>query len=163
MSRKSPEEDLHSRLTGEAIRAVRQLRRMRPAEVAAAMGLPVRTYEHLEAGKGRISYHRLLLFAEATSSDAFAISAAVAMKDPQFAVRCADNKLAKIMMIAMSELNDELGPDIVYVESGLIIGAMTRISKELVERVRRRDTFAETWLEQGTARIHAVGRKPIPE
>jgi transcriptional regulator with XRE-family HTH domain len=37
---------------------------MRTAEVAQAMGMPVSSYEHFEAGKGRITFERLARFAE---------------------------------------------------------------------------------------------------
>jgi hypothetical protein len=58
-----------------------------------------------------------------------------------------------IMMIAMYELHEELGEDITYLEPRTAIGAFTRVSKELVEHVRKRDLFAETWLEEKVNKV----------
>lgn len=118
------------------------------------MDMPVRSYEHFEAGHGRMTYGRLVRFAEATNSDPVALLSVAAIGSAEFAQRCADNKLMQIVMIALSELNDDLGEDIVYLESGAIIGGMTRLCKDLAEHVRKRDTFAETWLESRAPRMN---------
>jgi hypothetical protein len=52
-----------------------------------------------------------------------------------------------ILTIAVAELNEELGPDIVYLAANAD-RAFTKSSKDLVEHVRKRDLFAETWLEE---------------
>lgn len=141
-----------------ALKAIRTDRRMRPSEVARHMGMPLRSYEHFEAGRGRICFDRLIRFAEATNSDPLALLAVLPLQSPEFALRCADNKLMTILMIAISELNEELADDIVYLESSTLIGAFTRVGKELVEHVRKRDTFAEAWLQENARKV----RVPTP-
>jgi hypothetical protein len=64
-----------------------------------------------------------------------------------------------ILMIAMCELNEELGEDIVYLEPRTIIGAFTRVRNELVEHVRKRDIFAETWLQENASKVK--GATPV--
>lgn len=54
-------------------------------------------------------------------------------------------------MIALRDLNENLVDDIARIESGVIIGGFARVCKELAEHVRKRDTYAEAWLEQGAA------------
>ena len=80
-----------------ALRAIRRLRGRRPADVAAAMGLPLRSYAHFEAGGGRLNPGRVHRCAEATESDAFAILVGLWIGSPDFAVHCADNKLVTIL------------------------------------------------------------------
>ena len=58
-----------------------------------------------------------------------------------------------ILMIAMAELNDELGEDIVYLEPRTLISAFTRVQNDLVEHVRKRDLFAETWLQENAPKV----------
>ncbi len=135
-------------LLSQAMRTIRRQRGMRSSDIAARMGMPLRSYEHFESGRGRVSYERLLAFADATDSDPFALIAALALDSPEFPVRTADNKLMLILMLALRDLNEELGEDIVYLEAKTLIGAFTRVSRELVEHVRKRDTFAETWLSE---------------
>jgi hypothetical protein len=126
---------------------------MGTAEVARAMEMPVRSYEHLESGAGRITYERIVAFAEATDSDPIAILTAAANGSAGFAVNCADNKLMTIMMIAMTELNNELGADIGYLEARTLVGGFTRLTKDLIRHVRERETFAEEWLKNGKASL----------
>lgn len=148
MTRRSLQEIQHAEILSAAMRGIRRARRMRVAEIARAMDMPVRSYEHFEAGRGRISYDRLTRFAEAVNCDAAGLMASVALLSPEFALRCADNKLMTILMITLRDLNEELGNDITYLETGKIIGGFTRVCKEFVQSVRARDTFAETWLAE---------------
>jgi hypothetical protein len=133
---------------------------MRSSELAKALDMPLRSYEHFEAGRGRITYDRLVRFAEATNSDPLALLACVPLQSPEFALRCADNKLMTIAMIAISELNEELSDDVVYLEPGTLIGAFTRVCKELKEHVRKRDTFAEAWLEEKVGKVKGAAAPP---
>ena len=156
---KTPEELGHAAILSAAMKAIRKDRRMRPSEVARALGMPLRTYEHFEAGRGRLTFEKITKFAEVTNSDPLAIIASIPLQSPEFALNCADNKLMTILMIAMAELNEELGPDIVYLEPRTLIGAFTKVSKDLAEHVRKRDLFAETWLEQNASKV--TGASPV--
>lgn len=89
-------------------------------------------------------------FARATDSDGWALLASAPLGSPDFALRCADNKLMTILMITMKELDDDLADDIVFLQPGTLIGAFTRIRNELAQHVRKRDQFAETWLSEKT-------------
>lgn len=158
---RTPEERSHSAIISAALKAIRKDRRMRPSEVARALGMPLRSYEHFEAGRGRLTYERIAKFAEVTNSDPLAIIASVPLQSPDFALNCADNELMTIMMIAMAELNEELGEDIVYLEARTLISAFTRLGKDLVEHVRKRDIFAETWLEENASKVK--GASPVSQ
>lgn len=115
--------------------------------------MPIRSYEHLETGSGRITYDRIVSFAQATNSDPIAILLAHASGGPDFAARCADNKLMTIMMIAMMELDEELGNDIELLNAQVLVGGFTRLARDLAKHVRDRETYAEHWLEQGANRL----------
>jgi transcriptional regulator with XRE-family HTH domain len=137
-------------LLSKAMRDIRKKRGLKTSEVARRMGMSLRSYEHFEAGRGRISYERLLAFAEATDSDPYALLAVVAFESPEFALRSADNRLMHVMMLTLKELNEELGEDIAYLETRTLIAAFTRLTKDLIDHVRKRDTFAEEWLAERT-------------
>jgi transcriptional regulator with XRE-family HTH domain len=158
---KTPEDLSHAAIISAALRAIRKDRRMRPSEVARALGMPLRSYEHFEAGRGRITYERITKFAEVTNSDPLAIIATVPLQSPDFALNCADNKLMTILMIAMAELHEELGEDIVYLEPRTLISAFTRVRNDLVDHVRKRDLFAETWLQENASKVK--GASPVSQ
>jgi hypothetical protein len=123
------------------------------------MNMPLRSYEHFEAGNGRISYDRLVRFAEATESDPVALLAAIPLRSPRFAIRCADNKLMMILFIAIAELEEDLGDDIAFLEAATLIGAFTSVKKDLVQHVRSRDRYAEAWFKEKSTKVH--GGSPI--
>lgn len=140
------DEAARAQFLGATLRAVRKKRGLRAVDVAASLGMPLRSYEHFEAGRGRITYERIERFAEATDSDAAAIVMAAALASPEFALRCADNKLMLILMLALRDFNDELGDDIAYLEPGTLIGGFTRLFGDLSAHARKRDVLAEAWL-----------------
>jgi hypothetical protein len=117
------------------------------------MEMAPRSYENLEAGTGRITYERIVDFAKATNSDPIAILTSVAMGSSDFALRCADNKLMTIMMIALRELNEDLGEDITYLTAQTLVGGFTRLTRDLAQHVRSRETYAEEWLRAGKTRL----------
>lgn len=143
----------HVELLSEALRAIRKSRRMKPSEVAAAMGLPVRTYDHFERGTGRISYSRIVSFAHATDSDPIAILSVILMRSPTFALNCADNKLMTIVVAALRRLDEELGADIGYLSTSILVSAVDKLIRDLIEQVRRRDRFAERWMEENVSKV----------
>jgi transcriptional regulator with XRE-family HTH domain len=144
----------------KAIKAIRQRRRMRVSEVATAMNLPVRTYEHFEAGTGRMTYARIVAFARATDCDPVAILASVPLRSPDFALRCADNKLMTIFFAALRELDDELQSDIELLEPRTLISAMDRLVKDLGDHLARRDLFAERWMEEKASKVDGAAFSP---
>jgi transcriptional regulator with XRE-family HTH domain len=158
---KSMDDQAHPAILSAALKSIRKDRRMRASEVARALGMPLRSYEHFEAGRGRITLDKIMRFGAATNSDPLAIITAVILKSPEFALRCADNKLMTILMIAISELNDELGNDIVFLEPGTLIGAFTRVTKDLNDHVAKRDLFAENWFKEKSVKIEGASSAPV--
>lgn len=147
------DERAHAALIGEALRSIRVARHMRAADIAKSMNLSVRTYEQLEVGTGRITYSRIVSFANATNSDPVAILAAIPLRSAAFAKYCADNKLMTIVAASLRDLLDTLESDITFLESETLIRALERMCKELIEHVRRRDQFAELWMEDKASKI----------
>jgi len=164
MVMKSDHELAHAVLLGEVMRTIRRERRMRTSEVASALKMPTRTYEHLEAGRGRMSFDRIERFARATNSDPAAIVAAVMLGAPAFALSCIDNKLMEVVVHALGELNEELGADISFLETRTIVAALRKTCQDLADHVRRRDTFAETWLKDRVEKTRptALARRGRP-
>lgn len=156
---KSGEEQAHAALLAQAMKAIRKERRLRASEVARALGMPLRTYEHFEAGRGRMTYDRLVKFAEVTDSDPVALLATLPLLSPEFAVRCADNKLMTILMMAVSDLDDDLGEDLTYLDPATLIHAFSRLKRDLAAHVRGRDMFAETWYKERSKRVQ--GATPV--
>lgn len=135
------------------LKSIREERRMRVSDVAKAMGMPLRSYEHFEAGRGRLDLVRLERFAEATNSDPYAIVAALILKRPELALRVSDNKLMVVVMLALDDFNDDLGEDIRMLEPRLLVGAFRRVFQDLADHVRKRDLSVEHWLDERSRKV----------
>lgn len=136
-----------------ALRMIRTDRRLRTTDLASGMNMALRSYEHFEAGGGRVNLERLHRFAEVTDADPHAILAALALGSPAFARRTADNKLMTILMVALQEFDEAVGDAIADLEARTIINVLTKAFEDLAQHATRRDGAAEAWLEEGSARL----------
>jgi transcriptional regulator with XRE-family HTH domain len=130
----------------EVMKAVRRHRGLRSADVAAAMGLPIRTYEYFESGAGRLNRERIHQFAEVVNADPFAILTALAIGSPAFARRCADNKLMTLLLMAVLDFDAAAQDDIARLEATALIAAFTRMFGELTSQAREKAAFVEHWM-----------------
>lgn len=150
----SPSETLSA-----ALRLIRAHRRQKTGDVAKTMNMAMRSYEHFEAGGGRINFERIHQFAEATDSDPHAIIAALALGSPRFAVRCADNKLMTIFTVAIQEFDEEVGDAIADLDALIVINTITKALKDLAVQSTRKDNAAEAWLQGRLGRLSSPIRK----
>lgn len=141
-----------------SLRLIRGHRRMRSADVAEKMNMALRSYEHFESGAGRINLERIHRFAEATDSDPHAILAALAIGSPAFALRCADNKLATILIVMLQEFDEEAGDAIADLDARTIINTFTKAMRDLTDQSVNRDAEAEAWLQARRDRLIAPER-----
>ncbi|UAK25472.1 helix-turn-helix domain-containing protein [Sphingomonas nostoxanthinifaciens] len=156
-----------AKLLSQALRAIRKKRGMTVSEVAGAMAMPRRTYEEFGGGRGPVTHERIFAFAEATNSDPYALILAVDFKMPQFAIDCADTKLALILMIHLHDFATAEGGDITYLEPTNIIGAAERLFGDLSAKLSNSEVFLQNWLDKRTGsigfsalRTRTIKRKP---
>lgn len=151
----------------EAIRAIRKKRGLGIADVAAAMHMSRRTYEEFEAGRGRLTHERIMAFANATNADPFALILCVDFRSAQFAVDCADTKLAFILISHLRDFWEAEGGDIPYLEPSNIIGGAQRLFGDLADKLSDSDSFLRNWLDKRTGwvgltelRLRGIKRRP---
>jgi len=138
---------------GASVRLIRKHRRLKTIDVARAMGMSLRSYEYFEAGGGKVNLERIHRFAEVAGADPYAILASMALGSPAFALRCADNKLMTILMVALQELDDQVGDAVADLDALLIINSFTKAMKELAALSAGRDGGADEWLQQRLGRL----------
>jgi len=136
-------------LLSEILRSVRKLRQKRAPEVAAAMGLRPRTYEHFEAGQGRLNIDRIHAFAELVGADPYAIVTALAISSPQFAVRTANNKLITMFLIALQGFDEQVGDAIANLDAYALTDAFTEMFDKLATTASAPDGMIQRWRGDG--------------
>lgn len=147
-------------LLSAALKAVRRHRGLQTREVARAMNMPIRTYEHFEGGHGRINLDYVHRFCGVTDSDPSAVLAAVAIGSPEFARRCADNKMMMILTIALQEFDQSMGERIRNLEARELIAAFSAVFAKLEEDSRGREQATAAWFEAGVGRLRRKRPRP---
>lgn len=121
---------------GAAFRRIRRRRRLRSAEVAQAMGLPLRSYQHLESGAGCFLVAHLQAFARATDSDPLALLLAGVLRSAEFADRCADVKLATLAVMFVEDMHQTLGEDLARLNAATVLSALGDVLHDLRRQAR---------------------------
>jgi transcriptional regulator with XRE-family HTH domain len=149
----------------KALGAIRKTRGLSTAEMAARMGLDRRSYANFEAGKGRLNVARVLAFAAATDSDAWAILAGVLIGAPDLPLEAADNKLLLTFFILMAEFEQAFGDRLRRLETAEIITAFREAFRLLEGSLSNKPASrADEWLREGAERIgFAPGSPGKPE
>jgi len=137
-----------ARLLSQVVKSIRKERNMTGAEVAAGMGVSLRTYQDFEAGRRAFDFNKVRLFARATRSDAIAILLAIYFAWPELAVLLMDNKMATAFFIVMRDLFTEVGPRLSRVPAGLLVSGFRFIRDEVLKLFARQDASAEDYIER---------------
>ncbi len=140
----------HGQLLSAAMKAVRRKKRLRSADVAMRMDIPLRTYEHVEAGKGGLTFERLISFGKATDSDPYGLLAALATATPPLAAWVSDNKLAFIFVSILREFAETLGEQMAEVDAMTAVTILSQATTELADKVRGRIEREQLWISEQT-------------
>lgn len=137
------------------LKAIRQRRGLSSSEAARAMGMPLRSYQHFEAAKGRLQPLLVHRFARAVDADGYAILLALEFEAPAFAIRCMDNKLASVLLGALQDFEAKAGDDLERLDMRGLIQACTGFFDGLLDRAREYDLYVERWmLGRGPGGLH---------
>lgn len=160
MDETSEEARNDGRLRSAVLKGVRKMRGLSTGDLAAALNMPLRTYEHFEAGHGRLNLDYMHRFAEATGSDFHGLMHAIAIGSPAFAVRTADNKFMTTFTIFLQAYDRQMGDRIRDLDARSLIAAFGEMFEALAEVGGQRAEEAETFLEEGREDLSA--RRPRP-
>ena len=148
---------------GAFARTVRRFRGLTAQQVADGIGIPLRTYEYFESGKGRVNLDYIRRFAAFTNSDPFALLVGLGMSRPDLVRRCSDNKLMLVFMITLGEFDLIMGDRIHTLDSATLIEAFTETFRKLEAESREREEAARSWLEAGRESLDGKGDRPDDE
>lgn len=159
MSDKDSETTTRSKLLSRALRAVRAIRNAKPRQLAKALGLSLRGYQHFEAGGGQVNIEHVMRFARAIDCDPIGVLAAVQIGKPEFAAWVAQNKAMIAFMITLQEFAEETGEAMARLETTTWVSAYREMFKGLAEKARAAELQNAAWMSQDAAR---VGLAPAP-
>jgi transcriptional regulator with XRE-family HTH domain len=132
-------------LAPAVLKGLRRLRGARPPQVAADLGMSLRAYEHFENGKGRLNVDRVHAFATLLNVDPFAILAGFEIRSPAFALRCADNKMMMIFMMALQEFDADAQDGIARLDPLTLMQAFTALFEDLTAKAREQERLVGPW------------------
>jgi hypothetical protein len=130
----------------EVLRLLRRRRGLRTVDVARAMQMPLRSYEHFEAGRGRLNLERVKAFARVTNSDPYAILAAVDLGAPDLALACADNKLMLVLHLALDGFHKASPDRIAKLEARTLLMGFEALFEELAKAAEAGEAVLAAWI-----------------
>jgi len=132
------------------LKAIRQHRGLRSSEVARAMGMKLRTYQHFESGRAGLHLERIRLFAEAVNADEAAILIALDIGSVQFALNCLENKAGTALLVSLQRFDLRSGKYAARLDPRSVISAFDRAFDELDAKAREYDAVLESWMIDGS-------------
>ncbi|KRA67051.1 hypothetical protein ASD89_02175 [Caulobacter sp. Root656] len=149
-----------ARLLSTIVKMIRKERHMTSAQIAAGMGVALRTYQDFEAGRRAFDFDKVRLFAKATRSDAVAILLAIHFGWPELAVLLMDNKMATAFFIVMRDLHAEVGPRLSRVPAALLVSGFRFIRDEVLKLFARQDASSEDYIERAVLESYEAPPDP---
>lgn len=113
--------------------------------MADAMGIPLRSYQHFEAGGGRLNIGLVFAFAAATRSDPMAIVTGVLLDVPELAVLSADNKLVSALFMNLEAFHERVGDKMKTLRANTVEKALRQAFDEMGEEASQPE-LTSTWL-----------------
>jgi len=160
MSAQGPEGSKRGQFLSRALRAVRAIRKATSRELAKALGLSLRGYQHFEAGGGQLNVDHVLSFGAAIDCDPFAVLAGVHIGHPELAAYMAKNKGMIAYLIHLQEFVEDAGEAIAYLETGTMVSAYRAMFKDLAEEARAAQRQDAAWLAENAARLGLRSERP---
>lgn len=133
------------------LKALRRMRGVSVPDMAKAMGIARRTYENFENGKSRLNVARVHHFAALLNADPYAILDAFEIRSPEFALRCANNKMMMIHMMALEAFDAQAQDLIVGLDALDLMKLYTAFYDSLVELGRKQDDVVARWRAERAA------------
>ena len=123
------------------------------------MGMPLRSYQHFESGRGGLNLERIHQFADAVDADGYAIVMALDIGSVEFAIHSLENKASTVFLVSLQRFARKAGKDIARLDPRSFISAFDRAFDELTAKAREHDAVLEDWM----ADRMLLGGPPDPE
>jgi transcriptional regulator with XRE-family HTH domain len=127
------------------LKGVRRLRNVRSPEMAARLHLSLRAYENFENGRGRLNVERILRVATLLKADPHAMLTALEIGSPDFAQRCANNKLMSILLLAIRDFDAKAQDAIVGLDPLFLMKAFSAFFDQLAEHAAEQQEVITRW------------------
>ena len=128
------------------LKAIRRHRGFRSSEVARAMDMALRSYQHFESGRAGLNLERIHQFADAVNADGYAIVMALDIGSVEFALYCLENKASTVFLVSLQRFANKAGKDIARLDPRSFISAFDRAFDELTAKAREHDAVLEGWM-----------------
>ena len=121
--------------------------------------MALRTYERFESGATRLNLDHIHRFAAATNSDPYALILSVVIGSSELARRCADNKMATILTVAIQRFDQAIQDRLMDLDARTLITAITGMFDTLLDGDETSEQ-AQAWLQTGAAEL--LSKRPKP-
>ena len=129
-----------------ALKTLRVRRGFRSTEVAREMGIGLRTYQRFESGGLGLDLEKVFDFAQAVRADPWAIILAAEFGSPNFALYCADNQAASLLLAMLRRFERRSGKDIAALDPRSLVMIFGKSFAQISDRAQRLSDDLEQWM-----------------
>ena len=159
MSNKDAEDKKRSKLLSRALRAVRAIRKADSRDLAKALGLSLRGYQHFEAGGGQLNVDHVMRFSAKIDCDPVGVLSAVQIGKPEFAAWVAQNKAMIAFMMTLQEFAEDTGEAMARLETTTWVSAYQEMFKGLSEKALAAKAQNDAWMAENATRLGLSTRR----
>jgi len=142
-----------SKLLSRALRAVRAIRKADSRDLAKALGLSLRGYQHFEAGGGQLNVDHVMRFSAKIDCDPIGVLSAVQIGKPEFAAWVAQNKAMIAFMMTLQEFAEDTGEAMARLETTTWVSAYQEMFKGLSDKALAAKAHNDAWMAQNATRL----------
>lgn len=130
----------------QALKLLRRRRGMRSVEVARRMGIGHRTYQRFEKGELGLDLEKIFAAAEAIGADPWGIIFAAEFGSVNFALYCADNQAASLLLAMLRRFDRRSGQDIAALDPRSLALIYRKSFDQISLRAQEFQTDLEQWM-----------------
>lgn len=130
----------------QVLKLLRRRRGFRSVEVAREMAISHRNYQRFEKGELGLDLEKIFKFADAIRADPWAIVFAAEFGSANFALNCADNQAASLLLAMLRRFDRQAGQDIAALDPRSLALIFRKSFDQVSLRAQEFQTDLEQWM-----------------
>jgi transcriptional regulator with XRE-family HTH domain len=129
-----------------ALKKLRLRKGLRSSDLARGMHIGLRTYQRFEAGDLGLDLDKIFRFANVADADPWGIVFAAEFGSEDFALHCAGNQAASILLTMLRRFDRRSGKDLAALDPRSLVMIFSQSFDQITLRAERLNSDLEQWM-----------------
>src|ERR1700749_349545 len=145
VSRTQSEEQRRATLSS-VLKQLRTRKGLRSSELARQMSISLHTYQQFEKGELGIEVDKIFAYARVVEADLWGIIFAAEFGSVDFALHCANNQAASILLTMLRRFDRRSGKDLAALDPRSLVVVFGQSFEQITRRAERLNADLEQWM-----------------